>query len=306
MQFDRNKIAIIIPYYKIDFFEETLKSVAAQTNKNFTLYIGNDASPNDPMPLISKYFEKEEYQYFNYKDNVGGKNLALQWQRILKNVTEDWFQILGDDDTISENFAEEFYNNLKEVQSFNCNVIKTSQCLINEEGKIISSFTEFPKSFTRYFNWHRKFVIGERASLSEHILKTEKYHKYGFQDFPIAWGSDDVAVFDFSENSPIYFINTAKVFVRFSEKSISGSNTNDLLKKRGYYYLQKYMLQKHFKNLKQKDVYNIINQQVSYAYKYKLPLNLNLFLMYWYYKDLKKIRESFKTYYYLMQNKFRK
>ena len=52
-----NQLAIIIPYYKIDFFEETLQSVAAQTNKNFTLYIGNDASPNSPLPLIQKYFK---------------------------------------------------------------------------------------------------------------------------------------------------------------------------------------------------------------------------------------------------------
>jgi hypothetical protein len=37
-------LAIVIPYYKIRFFEATLQSVAIQTDKRFKVYIGNDAS----------------------------------------------------------------------------------------------------------------------------------------------------------------------------------------------------------------------------------------------------------------------
>lgn len=46
------KLAIVIPYYKIDYFEETIKSVAQQTDRNFMLYIGNDKSPDNPLPVI--------------------------------------------------------------------------------------------------------------------------------------------------------------------------------------------------------------------------------------------------------------
>ena len=82
------KLAIIIPYYKIDFFEETLQSLAAQTDNRFTLYIGNDASPDDPKKIIERIFPAGNYHYYDYKENLGGKNLALQWERILENVTE--------------------------------------------------------------------------------------------------------------------------------------------------------------------------------------------------------------------------
>lgn len=41
-------LAIVIPYYKINYFEETLKSLSNQTDKKFKVYIGNDASENDP------------------------------------------------------------------------------------------------------------------------------------------------------------------------------------------------------------------------------------------------------------------
>ena len=89
----KNKLAIVIPYYKIDFFEEVLKSIASQTDKRFTLYIGNDASPDNPLQLIEKYFPEGNYHYFDYQENLGGKNLAMQWERILENVKEEWFQI---------------------------------------------------------------------------------------------------------------------------------------------------------------------------------------------------------------------
>ncbi len=48
-------LAIIVPYYKYSFFESTLQSLAAQTNKNFKVYIGDDCSPENPADLLEKY-----------------------------------------------------------------------------------------------------------------------------------------------------------------------------------------------------------------------------------------------------------
>ena len=44
-------LAIVIPYYKYTFFEETLLSLQNQTNKKFNVYIGDDASPENPLDL---------------------------------------------------------------------------------------------------------------------------------------------------------------------------------------------------------------------------------------------------------------
>lgn len=296
-----NTIAIVIPYYKIDFFEETLKSVASQTDKRFTLYIGNDASPDDPFPLIEKYFPDGNYHYFDYKENLGGKNLAMQWERILENVTEEWFQILGDDDVISENFVEEFYANLPEIAQQKSTVLKAPQCIINDMGEVMADLTEFPHLFSRNNNWQRKFRSGERASLSEHIFKTSQYRKYKFQKFPFAWGSDDVAVYEFSESEPILFLKKSKVFVRVSKHSISGSEDNMIEKKNAYYHFEKYMINHHYKNLEKEDIYKMINQQISYSYKNNLSLRINLYKIYWYFKDITQIKKSFKTHFYLNQ-----
>lgn len=130
------KLAIVIPYYKIDYFEETIKSVAQQTDRNFMLYIGNDKSPDNPLPVIERYLRKDQYQYFEYEENYGGKDLVLQWERILDNVNEEWFQVLGDDDFIDSNFVEEFHRHCNKL-STNVNVIKVKNITCNADGNRI-------------------------------------------------------------------------------------------------------------------------------------------------------------------------
>lgn len=297
-----NNLAIIIPYYKIQFFRETLLSLEAQTDKRFQLYIGNDASPDDPLPTIKETLTIP-YQYYNYAENIGGKNLAEQWERILHETggNFEWFMILGDDDMLSPNFVEEFYKNLPEINSNQCNVIKYAQYWVDEKGKRINENTEFPKLFSRLENWKKKFVTGERASLSEHIFRTSEFKKHGFQKFPLAWGSDDAAVFDVAGASPLYFIHTAQVMVRVSPESISGSTDKDGEKKAAHHYFEKYMINHHYKNLEKEDIYKMINQQISYSYKNNLSLRINLYKIYWYFKDITQIKKSFKTYFYLNQ-----
>lgn len=222
-----HQLAIVIPYYKINFFEDTLKSIALQTDKRFTLYIGNDASKNDPLPLIKKYFSETEFQYFDYKDNLGGKNLVLQWERILENVQEDWFQILGDDDMISQNFVEEFYNSFPILEAQKITAIKFTHDWIDEENNLIESFN-YKQDYLESVDFIIKKHKGEiRSSLSENIFATKMWKKFRFQEIPLAWGSDDLALLHFSGHGKIAYKQNTKVLVRISTSSISGSSDFD-------------------------------------------------------------------------------
>ncbi|WP_435524102.1 glycosyltransferase family 2 protein [Chryseobacterium indoltheticum] len=110
-----NKLAFVIPYYKIDFFEETLQSLEEQTNKNFSVYVGNDNSPNDPIDIIKKYGSLN-ITYKNFETNLGAKDLEGQWIRCIDlSKDEEWICILGDDDCPKKNFVEEFYKILPTV-----------------------------------------------------------------------------------------------------------------------------------------------------------------------------------------------
>ena len=216
-------LAIIIPYYKIDFFEETLKSVAAQSEKRFVLHIGNDASLNDPTPLMEKYFPERNYFYYAYKENVGRENLALHWKRILDNVTEEWFQILGDDDVLSKNFVQEFYAVLPEVRKKNINIIKTGLLWIDEKNNVIENNVYEFNIIAAQELFIKKYRGEIRSSLSENIYKTKLAKKYKFEQLPLAWGTDDLSLLSFSENGFIQYIAKPLLYIRVSQQSISGS-----------------------------------------------------------------------------------
>ena len=109
-------LAIVIPYYKINFFGATLESLANQTNKQFKVYIGDDASLDNPKELLDKYQDQFNFVYQKFEENLGGISLVQQWNRcIALSSNEDWIIILGDDDVLESNCVESFYSNLKEI-----------------------------------------------------------------------------------------------------------------------------------------------------------------------------------------------
>lgn len=239
------KLAIVIPYYKIDFFEETILSIVNQSNSNFTLYIGNDAGPENPLPIIEKYASDLSYIYFDYSENLGGKNLAMQWERILDNIREEWFQILGDDDVIDENFVEEFYKNLPEAIAKNISVIKFSHQWIDEKNNLIEDFS-YPFSEISSIDFFLKKYNNEiKSSLSENIFKTSFYKKYRFEKIPLAWGSDDLAILAFSNFNRILYVNSSKVKVRISSLSISGSQKFVEEKNKAHHKLKEILILKY-------------------------------------------------------------
>lgn len=299
-----HKLAIVIPYYKIDFFEETLKSVANQSNQNFTLYIGNDASPDDPSPLIEKYAAHLSYFYYQFEENLGGKNLALQWERVLEFVKEDWFQILGDDDLISENFVEAFYQSVNEIDRYGSNVIKYTQCWIDENNKVVRKNTAYPKLMMPWETWSKKYLNGDQSSLSEHIFRTSAYRNFRFVQLPLAWGSDDLAVLEFADGKPVFFIDAAEVRVRISTANISGKTDNDNVKKDAVMELNIYLITKYYKKLPKSYLLHIIDQQIKAAYTSEnKSIKINLFKIYFITGEFKRFLKLPMLYYRLYKLK---
>lgn len=223
-------LTIIIPYYKILFFEETLKSIANQTDKRFKVFIGDDASLEDPTDLLNKYKKSFYFQYHRFNQNLGKISLTQHWERCIEFYeTEDWIMILGDDDVLANNFVENFYLNLPQF-SGKTNVVRFGTKTVNEKlGKTSESFLH-PKWETASDSCFRKIKRLTRSSLSEYIYLKESYLKYKFHNYPLAWHSDDMAWIDFCEEKPIFTINESFVFIRVSENSISGKEDNDILK----------------------------------------------------------------------------
>ena len=225
-------LAIIIPYYKITFFEATLQSLAHQIDKRFKVYIGDDASPEDCSALLQKFEGQFDFIYHRFETNIGGTSLTQQWERcIALSDDEEWLLILGDDDVLGENVVAEFYKTKQQLDLEKINVIKFASVLIDEKGNQISNMYSHPiKEIAADAYW--KHYKGEsRSSLSEYIFRRSCYNQYKFTDFPLAWHADDKAWLDFSQGGVLYGCNDAIVQVRLSSENISGKKDNIISKR---------------------------------------------------------------------------
>lgn len=228
-------LAIIIPYYKITFFETTLKSLTNQTDKRFKVYIGDDASSENPTELLQKYKDNFEIVYHRFESNLGGTSLVLQWERcIALSEDEEWIMILGDDDYIDENVVAAFYTHFESICNLKIKVVRFATRVHEVDGTYSKMYTHplVEKSTDFFFN---KFFNGSRGSLSEQIFSREAYLKYKFRDFPLAWGSDNFAWLDFTNFGNIYTINEAVIYFRISAENISRFGYKDQIKKEARY-----------------------------------------------------------------------
>lgn len=216
-------LAIIIPYYKLTFFRETLESLAAQSDKHFRVYIGNDASPENPEALLAEFEGQFNIVYKKFKQNMGGISLTKQWKRCLEMMqNEQWFMILGDDDCLGNNVTKSFYENFHEINDVH-HVVRFSTQIINDCSVVITEVHHHPKRENALRSYQRKLLGQNRSSLSEYIFRKSQYKKFGLKNYPLAWSTDDRAVIDFCEDKDIFSINRAMVKVRMSELNISST-----------------------------------------------------------------------------------
>jgi glycosyltransferase involved in cell wall biosynthesis len=239
-------LTIIIPFYKLTFFEETLNSLSNQTDKRFMVYIGDDASPENPSDLLERYYGKFDFIYHRFETNLGGTSLVQQWERCIEMTKhEEWIMILGDDDTIGYDCVASFYEHIREVEQQQINVIRYASVVIDQNDKEISIVHQHPKYETSVDFLMRKFKGGTRSSLSEFIFKKEVLLKIRFKNFPLAWHSDILAVLEVSKFGFMYTINKAVVCFRLSGINIT-SKTDDLsLKNKAAFNFYCYLLQQH-------------------------------------------------------------
>jgi glycosyltransferase involved in cell wall biosynthesis len=274
-------LAIVIPYYKYNFFEETLESLENQTDKRFTVYIGDDASPENPSNLLEKFRGKFDFVFHRFESNLGGVSLTKQWERcIALSGEEEWIMILGDDDVLGNNVVEEFYRNLPEIEKEEINVVRFATQVICGEGQIISSIYEHTK-----FEKSTDFIIKKlkkhtRSSLSEFVFNKKQVIKTGFINFPLGWYSDDYAILEFSEFKFIYSINCSKLLIRFSNFSLSGRETNIRQKDyaKFYFFANIYFhKKKHFENINQ--LY--LKEKLVNSFMNKIVIKHYLILLYY-------------------------
>lgn len=296
-------IAIVIPYYKIRFFRKTLDSLAKQTDKRFKVYIGDDASPENPRELIEEYKGKFNLTYKRFENNLGGTSLTRQWERCIDlSADEEWIMILGDDDYYSSNLIESFYkcsiNFLGGV-----NVVRFAKQNIFDDQNITAEIQYNPELETAADSYYRRITGQTTSTLSEYAFMRQAYEKCGFYEYPLAWQSDNRAWIEFTEVKPIYSINNAVVTVICSSQSITGSNLYIDEKRKANLSFYKYLIKEKLYLFNKKQSLRILNKyENEIKHRERMTFKVYLFLLPYYLKNhehrtfkkfLKKMLKSF-------------
>ncbi len=220
-----NRLAIIIPAFKGDFFENTLKSLANQTCNEFTVYIGIDASPFDFENIIRRYEDKLNLRVTRFKNNLGRKDLVGQWERCISlSAEEEWIWLFSDDDYMDNNTVQSVidainHTEIKDLIHLNVEVVDENNKPIKTREFIKEPFPDFINA-TEFIKKRLKFRIN--SFVVEYIFSREIYKKCGgFTKIDLAWGSDDITWVNFSKEGKIYTLQNGKVYWRSSRYNIS-------------------------------------------------------------------------------------
>lgn len=220
-------LSIVIPAYKASFLDDTLRSIDAQTRREFVVYVGDDASPFDLKAICARWQSHFDLRYTRFEQNLGGRDLVAQWHRCIELSTEPWVWLFGDDDVMHRNGVEALLAAIFEEGSqqelFHFNVDR-----IDAAGRLLQAEPEFPKWLSsRSFALKRmQFEIASYAP--EYAFSRAAFKRSGgFESFPRAWCSDDATWIKLAGTHGIRTITGANVQWRSSGQNISSSHIGD-------------------------------------------------------------------------------
>jgi len=221
-----SRLAIVIPAYKSAFLDKTLSSISGQTCKDFTVYIGNDFSPYDLRTKVDPYRDRIEICYKEFEENLGGKDLVAHWERCIDMIRdEEWIWLFSDDDLMDPGCVDRFYSVL--AQNPSCDLFHFNVSQIDENDNIIRDLSSFPNVMTCEEYLNRRLKGNLYSFVVEYIFRRSHFMEMGrFENFDLAWGSDDATWIKLSNRNGIFNIDSAMVYWRESRYNISPNYSN--------------------------------------------------------------------------------
>jgi glycosyltransferase involved in cell wall biosynthesis len=226
-----DSLTVVVPYYKRDYLDPSLASLARQVDQTFTVLVGDDASPQDPTEIIRKHESSIKIKYRRYDNNLGQTALAAHWNRCVRETSSEWIWLFSDDDLASEDCVGSFRRTLSEtnglfdVYRFKIKVIDAKETLIYDPPAPPLSETGAEFLFARMSE-------GRSSSGGEYIFRRSAFEAAeGFVAFPLAWFSDDASWIAFSRRSGIRTIDGGEVSWRQSDVNLSSPKPEHVGKK---------------------------------------------------------------------------
>ncbi len=118
---------LILTYNRANLVERTIKSVLAQTFKDYEIVLVDNGSTDETPTIFEKYKGRDNIRIFRIEENCG---FAKGFNFCLDQIRGEWFGTVGDDDAIEPHALETMFNVLKNVDhdltAINCNGVDSS------------------------------------------------------------------------------------------------------------------------------------------------------------------------------------
>jgi len=226
-----DSLTIIIPYFKLRYLKAALDSIAAQTNRDFKVFIGDDASPEDPTALLDTYRGTLHIDYHRFPENLGGQSLTRHWDRCVRMTNTPWLWLFSDDDLMSPECVESFYEGLRATGS-RYDVYRFNIEVIDGEGLHIHTHKPHPESETVREYALELYKMARSSVAVEHLFRRSVFDRAGgFVEFPLAWFSDHASWMTFGRETGFYTLSRGKVQWRNSGLNLSSRDPSKFLQK---------------------------------------------------------------------------
>lgn len=208
-----------MPAYKAKYMQESIQSVLNQTYFDFELIIVNDKSPED-LDAIVNSFDDPRIRYYVNEENLGKKDIVANWNKCLSYANGEFFSLICDDDIYEPEYLETMMELAQDYPT--CNVFRSGVKQINEKGEVYSFYPSSPQwESCEDYMWH--VFRGYRCqTVSEWFYRTAFIKQLGgYFSLPLAWYSDFLSSFIFSQEGGIASTNKHLVTFRMSGENIT-------------------------------------------------------------------------------------
>lgn len=248
-------LAIIIPAYKSRFLGQALESAARQTCKDFTLYIGDDNSPEDLYTIVRGYQDRINIVYQKFGTNLGGKDLPAHWERCIEMAKEPYIYLFSDDDIMPCDIVERFLMTLEQYPGHD--FFRMQLAVIDQDNNITRCNPPLHEDNTDARTLLLdKLSCRTTSAACEYIFSAKLFKSTGgFVHFPHAWCTDDATWFRMAKaaGGAVSIKGYPALWRNVSNCNISDSSRYDMDKEKATAMFIEWLAQNYPELLKDKE-----------------------------------------------------
>ena len=213
------RLSFILPAYKRRYLADAIRSILAQTFKEFELVVVDDCSPEDLKGVLAE-FSDSRLKYMCNERNLGGGNLVAAWNKAMSYAQGEWCVLASDDDLYHPKFAESLLALAERYPQ--CEVVHCRIGIIDEKGELTKVAEKRPEFESCADLLYARGVKRCLQTASEFMFRREAFARIGgFVNFPLAWYSDDATWLSLARDNGIVCSPAVLFFWRYSGINIS-------------------------------------------------------------------------------------